>query len=220
MLATLNHQKEVSIPVEDIRLKGDLCIPENSKAIIMFVHGGSSSKLNKRNQMEAQYLNKNRFGTLQLDLLNLEEAKNYQNRFKVELLSERLIAASLWLEKFTAELGIPIAYFGSSTGAAVALHAAIRLPQIYAVAIRGGRPDLVVKELPFLNTPTLFMVGSLDSMVLQLNKNAFKHVACEKELKVIDGATHLFDEPGKLEMVTNYALEWFSNYIPVMHEKE
>jgi putative phosphoribosyl transferase len=219
MFATLEHQKEVSIPVEEIRLKGDLCIPKNAKAIIMFIHGGSSSKLNKRNLVEAQYLNKNNFATLQLDLLSLDEAKNYQNRFKVELLSERLIAASLWLEKFTAELEIPIAYFGSSTGAAVALNAAIRLPQIYAVAIRGGRPDLIVKELHYLNTPTLFMVGSLDSIVLQLNQNAFKQIACEKDFKIIEGATHLFDEAGKLAMVTNYAAEWFQNYIPVMYEK-
>jgi len=220
MFTTINYQKEVSIPVEDIRLKGDLCIPDDAKGIVIFAHAGTNSRLNKRNQMEAKYLNDYGFGTLLFDLLNLDEAKDYQNRFKINLLSERLISASLWLEKFTADLAIPIGYFGSSTAAAAALNAAIHLPQIYAVVVRGGRPDLVFKDLPYLNTPTLFIVGGLDKMVLEINQNAIKELKCEKDLKIIDGATHLFDEPGKLALVAENAAEWFKNDIPLMYEKQ
>ena len=219
MSTTINYQKEVSIPVEDIRLKGDLCIPEDAKAIIIFAHAGTNCRLNKRNQIEAKYLNEIGFGTLLFDLLNLQEAKDFQNRFKIDLLSYRLITASLWLEKFTAELALPIGYFGSSTAAAAALNAAIQLPQIYAITIRSGRPDLVYKNLPYLNTPSLFIVGSLDKMVLQINQTAFKQITCEKKLTIINGASHLFEEPGKLESVAENASTWFNNNLPLVHEQ-
>ncbi len=213
-----HYQKEVSIPVEDIRLRGDLFIPENASAIIIFSHGSGSSRLSKRNQMVAKHLQDKGFGTLLLDLLTPSEDKDFQNRFKINLLAERLVAATLWLEKFPAAKDICISYFGASTGAASALKAATKLPQICAVVSRGGRPDLVIDDLPFVQVPTLLMVGSLDHQVLQLNQKAFQKLTCKKQFEVIDGATHLFAEPGKLEIVAELAVKWFNNYIPVVHE--
>jgi putative phosphoribosyl transferase len=214
----LNYQKEVSIPVQDIRLKGELSIPEDVKAIIIFSHGSGSSRLSKRNQMVAKHLQEKGFGTLLFDLLTPKEDRDYQNRFDINTLAERLEAATLWLEKIPAAKDICICYFGASTGAASALKAAARLPQVCAVVSRGGRPDLVMEDLPFVQVPTLFIVGSLDHHVLELNQKAFQKLNCKKKFEVIDGATHLFDEPGKLEVVADLAVEWFKNYIPIAHE--
>ena len=214
----LNYHKEVSIPVEDIRLKGELFIPQNAKAIIIFSHGSGSSRLSKRNQMVAKHLQDKGFGTLLFDLLTADEDKNLQNRFAIDLLAERLTAATLWLERIPAAKDICIAFFGASTGAASALKAAANLPQICAVVSRGGRPDLAMQDLPFVHVPTLLIVGSLDHQVLQLNQKAYQQLTCIKKLEIVDGATHLFEEPGKLELVSEFAADWFKSYIPVIHE--
>lgn len=208
-------QEEVRIVVDNITLKGELIIPANAKAIIIFSHGSGSSRFSRRNQQVAKYLQGKDFGTLLFDLLTEEEDKNYYNRFNIELLSKRLMGATEWIGKLAAK-AYPIGYFGASTGAASALKAAAVSPQIHAVVSRGGRPDLVMADLPYVEAPTLLIVGSLDNDVLQLNKKAFMQLNCEKKLEVVEGATHLFEEPGKMEIVSQLAGNWFEKYlIPV-----
>ncbi|MCQ6961567.1 dienelactone hydrolase family protein [Mucilaginibacter aquariorum] len=210
------YQNQVSIPAGIVRLKGDLFIPKAARAIIIFSHGSGSSRFSKRNQHIAKFLQGHGFGTLLFDLLTAEEDQNYYNRFAIDLLKERLIAATVWLEKLPVAKDLPTGYFGASTGAASALKAAARLPEIFAVVCRGGRPDLAREELPSVQSPTLLIVGNLDPQVLQFNQEAFKELECEKHLEVVDGATHLFEEPGTLEKVAELAAGWFNNHIPAI----
>jgi putative phosphoribosyl transferase len=158
----MKYQNEVSIPADGVRLKGELFIPKSAKAILIFSHGSGSSRFSKRNQHVATYLQGHGFGTLLFDLLTAEEDKNYYNRFAIDLLKERLVAATIWLKKLPAAKNINIGYFGASTGAASALKAAARLPEIFAVVCRGGRPDLAMEDLPSVQSPTLLIVGSLE----------------------------------------------------------
>ena len=209
----LRFHKEVSIPVGKVSVQGELIIPLKAKAIIIFSHGSGSSRFSKRNQMVAKYLNEKNFGTLLFDLLTEEEDLHYQNRFNIDLLTERLTGATEWLEKLPAAKDCSIGYFGASTGAASALKAAAVLPQINAVVSRGGRPDLAMGDLHRVEAPTLLIVGSLDYDVLQLNKEAYIQLKCEKKLEVVEGATHLFEEPGKMEIVSELAGNWFEKYL-------
>ena len=216
----LRFHKEVSIPVGKVNVQGELIIPLKAKAIIIFSHGSGSSRFSKRNQIVAKYLNEKNFGTLLFDLLTEEEDLHYQNRFNIDLLTERLTGATEWLEKLPAAKDCSIGYFGASTGAASALKAAAVLPQINAVVSRGGRPDLVMDVLKNVEAPTLLIVGSLDYDVLQLNKEAYIQLECEKKLEVVEGATHLFEEPDKMEIVSELAGSWFQKYLnPVSIEK-
>jgi putative phosphoribosyl transferase len=210
------YNNEVSIPVGGIRIKGDLFIPQNARAIIIFSHGSGSSRFSVRNQQVACHLNENNFGTLLLDLLAPDEDKNYVNRFAIDLLKERLIDATAWLKKLPAAKDLNIGYFGASTGAASALKAAARLPQIFAVVCRGGRPDLAREDLQAVEAPTMLIVGSLDQKVLELNEEAYQDLVCEKRLEIVEGATHLFEEPGKLEIVGDLATAWFKNHVPAI----
>lgn len=212
----IKYQNQVSIPADGVRLRGDLYIPENAKAIIIFSHGSGSSRLSKRNLQVADYLHRHAFGTLLFDLLTPEEDQNYYNRFAIDLLKERLIAATVWLEKLPAAKNHHLAYFGASTGAASALKAAASLPEIFAVVCRGGRPDLAMDDLNSLQAPTLLIVGKLDSQVLELNQEAYQKMKCEKHLEILDGATHLFEEPGKLEKVAEMAAGWFNEHVPAI----
>lgn len=212
----MRYHKEVSIPVGEIRLKGELCIPEECMAIIIFSHGSGSSRLSKRNQFVAGYLQERGFGTLLFDLLTPEEDLFYINRFEIDMLQERLVSATNWLEKHPAARDKSMAYFGASTGAASALKAAAQLNNIFAVVSRGGRPDLAMEDLPDIKAATLLIVGSLDSDVLQLNQKAFQKLTCEKRLEVVDGASHLFEESGKLEQVADLATTWFKSHIPAV----
>lgn len=212
----IKYQNEVSIPAAGVRLRGDLFIPQNAKAIIIFSHGSGSSRFSKRNQQVAKYLHENGFGTLLFDLLTIEEDKNYYNRFAINLLKERLEAATAWLEKLPAAKDASIGYFGASTGAASALKAAASMPEIFAVVCRGGRPDLAMEDLSSVKAPTLLIVGSLDTQVLELNRRAYEELKCEKHLEIVEDATHLFEEPGKLEEVGELATRWFKNHIPAM----
>lgn len=209
----VSFHKEVSIPVGKILLKGELFIPLNAKAVIIFSHGSGSSRFSKRNQLVAKYLNEKNFGTLLFDLLTEEEDQHYQNRFNIDLLTKRLAGATEWLEELPAAKDCRIGYFGASTGAASALKAAAILPQINAVVSRGGRPDLAMDDLHHVEAPTLLIVGSLDYDVLQLNKEAYIQLECEKKLEVVEGATHLFEEPGKMENVSELAGNWFEKYL-------
>ncbi len=211
----INHQfhKEVNIPVANVSLQGELIIPLKAKSIIVFAHGSGSSRLSKRNQMVASFLQERKFGTLLFDLLTEEEDKYYHNRFDINLLSNRLIGVTNWLADFPPTKALNIAYFGASTGAASALKAASEMPRIKAVVSRGGRPDLVMNDLHNVASPTILIVGSLDYDVLNLNNLAYHQLACEKKLEVIEGATHLFEEVGKMNIVSELAANWFKKYM-------
>jgi len=212
-------QKEVRIPVLNVELKGDLIIPLKATAIIIFSHGSGSSRLSPRNQMVANYLHEKKFGTLLFDLLTEAEDSDYQNRFDIELLTKRLIAASEWLAEQPAAKDCRFGYFGASTGAASALKAAAYKAQIEAVVSRGGRPDLALSSLASVNAATLLIVGEMDHDVLQLNKEAYMQLNCEKKLEIIEGATHLFEEPGKMEKVSMLAASWFEKYLLTKNRK-
>lgn len=216
----LRFNGEVSIPIGNVTLKGELCIPVQSNSIIIFSHGSGSSRFSKRNRMVAKYLNDKNFGTLLFDLLTEKEDENYQTRFDIHLLTKRLAGATEWLERFPAAKDCRIGYFGASTGAASALKAAAVLPGIGAVVSRGGRPDLAKDDLQNVDAPTLLIVGSLDQDVLQLNLKAYAKLACDKKLEVVPGATHLFEEHGTMEKVCELAEAWYEKYLnPVLIEK-
>jgi dienelactone hydrolase len=216
----LRYNKEVSIPIGKVILKGELLIPQRSNAIIVFSHGSGSSRFSKRNRMVANYLNEKNLGTLLFDLLTEEEDQHYPTRFDIQLLTKRLVGATMWLEKLPAAKDCHIGYFGASTGAASALKAAAALPGIGAVVSRGGRPDLAEEELENVESPTLLIVGSLDYDVLQLNREAFAKLTCDKRLEVVPGASHLFEEYGTMEKVCELAEAWYKKYlVPVITEK-
>jgi len=216
----LRFHNEVSMPVGKATLKGELIIPLKAKAIIIFSHGSGSSRFSSRNQMVAKYLHENNFGTLLFDLLTEEEDEHYHNRFNIDLLTKRLAGATEWLEKLPAAKECRIGYFGASTGAASALKAAAVLPSIGAVVSRGGRPDLAMDALHNVEAPTLLIVGSLDYDVLQLNKEAYMQLECEKKLEVVEGATHLFEESGKMDIVSGLAGNWFIKYLSTVNAKQ
>src|SRR6476661_144607 len=175
----------ISIPLENVILKGDLALPANAHALVIFAHGSGSSRLSPRNQLVATYLNSIGLGTLLFDLLTYDEDKNYSSRFDINLLADRLLKATLWVEGQNWGKNVQIGYFGASTGAAAALVAASKLPQVLAVVSRGGRPDLAFSALPKVKAATLLIVGSLDSQVLQLNKQAYNQLSTEKKLEVV-----------------------------------
>ena len=212
----LRFHEEVSIPAGKVSLPGDLTIPLKANAIIIFSHGSGSSRFSKRNQMVAKYLHEKNLGTLLFDLLTEEEDRHYYNRFDIDLLTKRLVLATEWLEKLPIAKNSRIGYFGASTGAASALKAAAVLPLVGAVISRGGRPDLAMEDLHNVEAPTLLIVGSLDYDVLQLNNEAYMKLECEKKFEVVDGATHLFEEPGKMEIVSELAANWFGKYLTVV----
>lgn len=207
------YHKEVSIPVGEVILQGELIIPQDAEAIVIFSHGSGSSRFSVRNRMVATHLQKQNFGTLLFDLLTSEEDEEYNNRFNIDLLTQRLAGATLWLEELAVAKDRPIGYFGASTGAASALKAAALLPQIGAVVSRGGRPDLAKDSLQMVKAPTLLIVGGLDRDVLELNKEAFARLGGEKKLEVVGGATHLFEEAGKMDIVSALAANWFEKYL-------
>ncbi|HSC38144.1 MAG TPA: dienelactone hydrolase family protein [Chitinophagaceae bacterium] len=206
------YNSKVKIPFDHLHVEGELIIPRKAKGIIIFAHGSGSSHLSPRNIMVADYLHRKNFGTLLFDLLTVAEDSNYRNRFDIDLLTRRLTNATVWLEQQPAAEGYRFGYFGASTGAAPALKAAAYLPRVDAVVSRGGRPDLAMDMLKKVLVPTLLIVGSLDYDVLQLNREAYIHLNCEKKLEIIDGATHLFEEKGAMEQVCELAGSWFNKY--------
>ena len=214
------YHKEILIPVlKNIELEGELTIPEEAKAIVIFSHGSGSSRKSERNQMVARRLQQQNIGTLLFDLLTEQEDRDYYNRFNIDLLTERLIEVTEWLcaqKEFSA---YKIGYFGASTGAASALNAAAVLPQVSAVVSRGGRPDLAMDQLPKVTVPVLLIVGSLDYDVILLNDKAYAELSCEKRLKIIDGASHLFEEEGTLDEVADEAIDWFQKYLTSVNKQ-
>jgi dienelactone hydrolase len=209
----VGFHKEANIPFGKVTVQGELIIPVKARAIIVFSHGSGSSRFSKRNRMVAEFLRQKNFGTLLFDLLTEEEDKYYSNRFNIDLLTKRLVGATEWLEENPAARKCRIGFFGASTGAASALKASTMLPQVEAVVSRGGRPDLAMDSLSKITAPTLLVVGSFDYDVLRLNKKAYEEMKCEKKLEVVEGATHLFQEPGKMEIVAELAANWFEEYL-------
>ena len=205
----------VRIPVDDIQIEGALVLPPKAQALVLFAHGSGSSRHSPRNNFVARELHAQHLGTLLLDLLTQSEDQDYQTRFDIPLLTHRLLAATRWVLLDPATRRLPLAYFGASTGAAAALQAAAAIgPEIRAVVSRGGRPDMAGHhDLARVQAPTLLIVGGNDTEVLALNRDACARLHCDKELSVIPGATHLFEEAGALEEVARQAAAWFRRHL-------
>jgi dienelactone hydrolase len=212
--STAPRHHAVEIPVGLHRLPGDLVIPDQPIGIVAFAHGSGSSRLSPRNQAVATGLHQARLATLLFDLLTETEARDRGNVFDIPLLGERLVHAIDWLGARSETRGLPIGTFGASTGAAAALAAAaLRADAVSAVVSRGGRPDLAAPWLAQVKAPTLLIVGSLDEAVIGLNRSALAQLSCPKQLVLVPGATHLFEEPGTLEEVERLAREWFVRHL-------
>jgi len=205
-------QKIVKIPADSVNLEGSLVIPEGAKAIVLFAHGSGSSRFSPRNNFVAEVLQKAGLATLLFDLLTEEEDRVYETRFNIELLVERLKIATKWLKAEESTKDLKIGYFGSSTGAAAALQAAASV-EINAVVSRGGRPDLAMEYLDKVTAPTLLIVGGNDTAVIEMNQSALLSLKTEKELEIVPGATHLFEESGALEKVADLATTWFKKHL-------
>ena len=213
------QEQLVDIQINRITLEGNLTIPQNSHSIVLFVHGSGSSRFSPRNKFVAAEINKVGIATLLFDLLTKEEElidiNTAEFRFDINLLAERLIKATEWVSTNPETKNLKIGYFGSSTGAAAALIAAAKLPQsTFAVVSRGGRPDLAETDiLEIVKAPTLLLVGGDDKEVIELNDKALHHLNNKSKLEIIPGATHLFEEPGKLEEVSFLAARWFETNV-------
>lgn len=212
-MSSTAQDQTVTIPAGAVRLEGDLAVPEDARGLVLFAHGSGSSRKSSRNRFVAGLLRDRAIGTLLFDLLTAneerEDAIDARLRFNIPLLAARLVTVTDWMGKSGRAGGLPIAYFGASTGAAAALIAAAARPNtIAAVVSRGGRPDLAADALAHVRAPTLLIVGSADTMVLQLNQRALEQITAPKHLAVVPGATHLFEEPGALEQVARLAGSW------------
>ena len=204
----------VAIPVNGVKLEGMLVIPERAKGVVLFVHGSGSSRLSPRNNFVADNLNEAGYGTLLMDLLTQQEDAKYENRFDIDLLTWRLERATQWLMEQPHCSALAIGYFGASTGAAAALNAAATFGStIGAVVSRGGRPDLAAEALANVQSPTLLIVGGLDEVVIELNRQAYEKLQAKKHLAIVKGATHLFEEPGTLQEVARLAAAWFKHHL-------
>lgn len=212
------HTTEMTISSDFVALQGLVCVPDGAHGIVVFAHGSGSSRLSPRNQEVASILQHAGLATLLFDLLTADEhahdAVSAEYRFNIPLLGRRLSGALDWLMTRPALAPLSVGLFGASTGAAAALCAAAERPaQVRAVVSRGGRPDLAREALPLVTAPTLLIVGELDTEVIRLNRLAAAHLACEHELVIVPGATHLFEEPGKLDEAARLAAEWFSRWL-------
>ncbi|MGZ4044369.1 MAG: dienelactone hydrolase family protein [Bacteroidia bacterium] len=206
---------EITIRInENIALRGNLNVPSDPAAFVIFSHGSGSSRFSTRNRQVAETLNSHNIATLLTDLLTEEEDRIYENRFNINLLTDRLVAVTDYSSKLSDTKNLNVGYFGASTGAASALKASARIPElIQAVVSRGGRPDLAADSLSKVKAPTLLIVGGLDTDVITLNKEAYSKLNCEKDLQIVKGATHLFEEPNKLNEVADLAVDWFNKHL-------
>jgi len=207
---------EITIPLKAVALSGELSLRPNTLGLVLFAHGSGSSRHSPRNQYVARILRESGLGTLLFDLLTAEEEQTEAHtrhlRFNIALLAERLVGATRWALDQDATRGLNAGYFGASTGAAAALVAAAELGQtIRAVVSRGGRPDLAGDNLERVTAPTLLIVGGADSAVIPLNEKACSRLRCERALRIVAGASHLFEELGALEKVAKMAAEWFAD---------
>jgi dienelactone hydrolase len=216
--------REVRIPAGSAWLHGDLVVPTDATGIVLFAHGSGSGRHSARNRQVAHRLQEARIATLLFDLLTAEEEQQdlhtREHRFDIPLLTGRMQDATAWVRSLHEVRRLPIGYFGASTGSAAALIAAARLGHhIAAVVSRGGRPDLAGPAcLAAVTAPTLLLVGGADHGVIELNREAYGRLQCAKELHVIPGATHLFEEPGALDLVSHAAASWFSTHFSRVHE--
>lgn len=203
-----------TVHIPPLGLEGTLARPSGAKGIVLFAHGSGSSRFSPRNTYVAAALRQAGLATLLFDLLTQDEADDRAHVFDIPLLATRLAEAADWTIRHKPMAGLPIGLFGASTGAAAALVAAARHPNVVrAVVSRGGRPDLAERHLSQVRAPTLLIVGGDDPDVLELNKAAFARMSCTKELKIVPGATHLFEEPGKLDRVIDLARAWFKTHL-------
>ncbi len=212
------QEHAIQVPVGAIKLDGDLAIPARAKGIVLFAHGSGSSRLSPRNRYVANVLHEGGLATLLIDLLTPEEEaidlETTHLRFDVDMLAQRVIQTTDWLEAQPQTRGLGIGYFGASTGAGAALIAAAeRGEKVKAVVSRGGRPDLAKLALNSVRSPTLFIVGGSDTLVIQLNRAAEAQIPGPTRLEIIRGATHLFEEPGALEEVARLARDWFASHL-------
>jgi len=210
----------VRIPTNSATLEGELIVPDNAAGVVLFAHGSGSSRFSPRNQFVAQIIREAGMGTLLFDLLTREEESvdlvTREYRFDVGLLARRLEDATGWIANQSDTSHLRVGYFGSSTGGGAALIAASKVGErIGAVVSRGGRPDLAGAVLPNVKSPTLLIVGGRDEVVIELNKQALAQLRCKKELKIVPGASHLFEEPGALEEVARLAADWFQQHLPI-----
>jgi len=214
MDSKMKGERLVHIPVGMVMLEGALEIPEGAKGVVLFAHGSGSSRHSPRNNYVARVLRDNGLGTLLLDLLTPEEDLNYEMRFNIDLLAERLLAATKWLMEEDEAKRLNVGYFGASTGAAAAIETAAAMgDKVSAVVSRGGRPDLAWPYLDSIKAPTLLIVGGYDDVVIGLNEKAFREINAVKKMEIVPGATHLFEEPGTLEAVAGLASAWFVKYM-------
>jgi len=214
----VNQQSEIRIPVGDVIVEGNLALFKNAQGIVVFVHGSGSSRFSSRNQYVARYFNNQKIGTLLFDLLTSKEEEidlvTAEYRFNIDLLARRLVGVTEWLRTEPATRSFKLGYFGASTGAAAALIAAAELPaSVAAVVSRGGRPDLAGDYLARVKAPTLLLVGGWDTEIIELNRIAQSQMTNLNKLEIISEATHLFEEPGKLEEVARLSAQWLMHYL-------
>ena len=213
-----SEERLVRVATGSVTLEGNLSMPEKARGIVLFAHGSGSSRHSPRNRYVARLLNEAHLATLLVDLLTLEEeaidARTARLRFDIRLLADRLVGVTDWLTQQPLTQQFRIGYFGASTGAAAALVAAAERPDaVGAIVSRGGRPDLAGPALPYVRAPTLLIVGGNDVQVIELNRAALAQLRCEKQLVIVPGATHLFEEPGALDEVARLAREWFERHL-------
>lgn len=206
------------IPSGQLKLEGELSVPPDAMGVVLFAHGSGSSRHSPRNQFVARTIRDAGVGTLLFDLLTQQEeaidVSTRHLRFDIGLLASRLVDATNWVTTQTKTSHLRVGYFGSSTGGGAALVAAAEVgEEIGAVVSRGGRPDLAGDALPNVKSPTLLLIGELDYPVIRMNEEAYSQMRCERELKIIPGATHLFEEPGTLEEVASLAASWFQRHL-------
>ncbi|MDC3958825.1 dienelactone hydrolase family protein [Polyangium jinanense] len=217
----VNERAETSpvcMPADGVMLNGDLGMPAGARGVVLFAHGSGSSRFSQRNRHVAASLRARGFATLLVDLLTAEEEavdlRTAEIRFDINLLARRVTGVVDWLGRASSTAGLGIGLFGASTGAAAALVAAAERPDaVLAVVSRGGRPDLAGPALPKVQAPTLLIVGGADTLVIDLNQQAFEDLRCEREIVIIPRATHLFEEPGALDQVADLAGHWFEAHI-------
>lgn len=206
--------KSISMQLDGIILQGDLAVPKNAMGMVIFSHGSGSSRLSPRNSYVAKVIQKKGLATLLFDLLTEDEDRIYPNRFNIDLLTMRLIDVTQFIQQRKETENLPIGYFGASTGAASALRAAAHFENdIKALVSRGGRPDLALNDLYKVTAPTLLIVGGRDGVVIELNQQAYEKLQCKKKLEIVPEATHLFEEPGKLEEVARLSADWFATHL-------
>jgi len=209
------------ISVGSLALPGDLVVPENAQALVVFAHGSGSSRMSPRNRAVARALNERGMATLLFDLLEPAEERDRTNVFDIPLLAGRLVEAVHWIDQQPELANVYVGLFGASTGAAAALVAAAELDgRIGAVVSRGGRPDLAAAALDRVTSPTLLIVGGFDDVVIELNRQAYARLRIERALEIVPGATHLFPEPGALERVIELAGDWFVTHLKPTRAKD